>query len=211
MKYEWRKQEKSIYLPKANPQVVEIPKMNYLVLTGKGNPNSELFAQQTSALYALSYDFRMACKKGILGEEPLEYVVYPLEGIWTTGDGSRGETLNKEALEYRIMIRQHSFITQQNLQDSLERLAVKKPNPHYEGVTLEEYQEGTSVQMLHVGSYDQELASFQTMDHYLQENNLKRVNIMERYIHREIYLSDPRKVAADKLKTVLRYQVEKQN
>ncbi|MGM0125108.1 hypothetical protein IGI37_002505 [Enterococcus sp. AZ194] len=208
MKYEWRKEEKIIYLPKTMPQIVEVPTYKYLVLTGKGNPNSELFAQQTAALYALSYDFRMSIKKGLLGDRPMEYVVYPLEGIWTTGDGSKGASLNKDALEYKIMIRQLPFITQENLLDSLERLAIKKPNPHYEGVTLEAYHEGKSVQMLHMGSYDHELESFEKMDAYLQKNHLKRVNIMERYIHREIYLSDPRKVAPEKLKTVLRYQVE---
>lgn len=210
LKYEWRKQEKEIYLPKKTPQQINTPKYNYLILSGKGNPNSELFAQQTAALYAVSYHFRMDIKKGTLGGEPMEYVVYPLEGIWTTGDGSRGETLNKEALEYKLMIRQPSCITQENLQASLEKLAIKKPNPHYEMLALKEYEEGSSVQMLHVGSYDDELDSFKKMDAYLEEHQLARMNIMDRYIHREIYLSDPRKVAPEKLKTVLRYQVEQE-
>lgn len=205
MKHEWRKAEKNIYLPK-QIETIRLPRFKFITLKGEGDPNHPEFAQNVSALYAVAYDLRMSLKKGLLGA-PYEYTVYPLEGVWTTSDGSKNETLNKNALVYQIMIRQPEAITEANVKESILRVQKKKPELPVEAVNYLEYEEGQAVQMVHIGPFDSELATFTKMEAYLKEHQLQRVNIMNDYIHREIYLSDPRRTVPEKLKTVLRYQV----
>ncbi|WP_251865596.1 GyrI-like domain-containing protein [Enterococcus malodoratus] len=206
MKYEWRKEEKQFYLPK-KIEIQTIPKYKFICLTGHGNPNSDLFGEQVAALYALSYALRMKLKKGELGE-PFEYTVYPLEGVWTSETDPGDGPVNKDELIYRIMIRQPDRLTKEDFLAVVEPTFKKKQNSYIKEAEFIEYEEGRVVQMIHLGSYDDEPASFTKMHEFMKENNLHKTTTMGDFIHREIYLSDPRKVDSAKQKTVLRYKLK---
>jgi len=126
MKYEWKKQEKDLYLPKAEPTLITVPKQKFFMIGGKGNPNNEEFAEKTSVLYSLAYAVRMMPKQGYTPEGYFEYTVYPLEGIWDlTEEGRKSDTLNKDELVYTIMIRQPDFVTQEVAERALEIIFCK--------------------------------------------------------------------------------------
>lgn len=201
MKYEWRKVEKSLYGVKASPRVVEVPEQSFIMLDGTGNPNLPGFAEEVSALYALAYAIKMDYKKSQTNQEIQDFTVYPLEGIWQ--QKVQGE-LVKEELIYTIMIAQPSFISKEMVEEALEKVKVKKPNAHYEKIRFETVKEGKCLTMLHLGSFDSEPLSFAKMDAFCKENSLNR-----RFpFHREIYLNNLNRTSPDKLKTILRYQVE---
>ena len=201
MKYEWRKEEKSLYGVKASPKVVEVPEQSFIMLDGTGNPNLPGFAEEVSALYALAYAIKMDYKKSHTNQEIQDFTVYPLEGIWQQKE--QGE-LVKEELIYTIMIAQPSFISKEMVEEALEKVKVKKPNAHYEKIRFETIKEGKCLTMLHLGSFDSEPLSFAKMDAFCKKNSLNR-----RFpFHREIYLNNLNRTSPDKLKTILRYQVE---
>lgn len=206
VKHEWRKAEKLRYFSK-QPTIVELPEIKYLTISGLGNPNESPFQERIQTLYPLAYAIRMALKQGQFGK-PYEYTVYPLEGIWTTTDGSRGETLNKDALSYKIMIRQPDQVTREMFENALATTKSKKSLPLIDQVQFEVVPATRALQMIHVGPFDSEGETFAKMTAYLAENNLTRTTIMGDYQHREIYLSDFRRVASEKLKTLLQYQLE---
>lgn len=201
MKYEWRKAEKSLYGVKASPKVIDVPQQSFIMLDGTGNPNLPGFTEEVSALYALAYAIKMDYKKSHTNQEIQDFTVYPLEGIWQQKE--QGE-LVKEELIYTIMIAQPSFISKEMVKEALEKVKVKKPNPHYEKIRFETVKEGKCLTMLHLGSFDSEPLSFAKMDAFCKENSLNR-----RFpFHREIYLNNLNRTSPDKLKTILRYQVE---
>ncbi len=205
MKHEWRKHEKGLYIPKQKAELIEVPEHKFLMLNGKGNPNDEDFSERIGVLYSLAYDIRMMPRKGYTPEGYFEYTVYPLEGLWDlTEEGRNLDTLDKDELIYTIMIRQPEFVTKEVVDRAFENVRKKKPHPLLDGVTFDTIKDGLSVQILHVGSYDNEAESFQIMKDFISENNLEIVTLK----HREIYLSDARRVEAEKLKTVLRYKVK---
>ncbi len=205
MKYEWRKQEKNLYIPKQKPELVTVPEQQFFMIKGQGNPNEQEFAEKIGVLYSLAYAVRMMPKQGYTPEGYFEYTVYPLEGIWDlTEEGRKLDTLNKDEFVYTIMIRQPDFVTEEIVKRAFEHVEKKKPHPFLQDVTFGTYQDGLSVQMLHVGPYDDEPRSFALMDEFTKNNNLERTSLQ----HREIYLSDFRKVEPAKLKTVLRYKVK---
>jgi hypothetical protein len=205
MKYEWRKEEKNLYIPKQKPELVEVPKQKFFMIKGEGNPNGEEFSERIGVLYSLAYAVRMMPKQGYTPEGYFEYTVYPLEGIWDlTEEGRKLDTLNKDELVYTIMIRQPEFVTKEVVDRAFETVRKKKPHPLLDEVILDTMEDGLSVQMLHVGPYDDEPESFKAMQEFAVNNNLERVSML----HREIYLSDFRKVEPERLKTVLRYMVK---
>jgi hypothetical protein len=204
MKHEWRKHEKDLYMPKQTPELVTVPKQNFFMIKGKGNPNEEDFAERIGVLYSLAYAVRMMPKQGYTPDGYFEYTVYPLEGVWDlTEKGRNSETLDKNELLYTIMIRQPDFVTEEIVERALERVKKKKPHPLLNDVTFDSVEEGQCVQMLHVGSYDDEPQTFEKMNDFLIANHFERACLT----HREIYLSDFRRVEPAKLKTVLRYKV----
>lgn len=208
MKYEWRKQEKDLYIPKQKPEIVTIPEHKFLMIRGKGNPNDQEFAEKIGVLYSMAYAIRMMPRQGYTPNGYFEYTVYPLEGIWDlTTEGRKLEQLNKDELLYTIMIRQPDFVTKEVVGRAFESVEKKKPHPFLKDVTFDTLQDGLTVQMLHVGPYDDEPRSFEVMDEFTKNNNLERASLL----HREIYLSDFRRVAPAKLKTVLRYKVKYRN
>lgn len=199
----WRKAEKAIYQPQKTPATLEIAPQKFLILNNTGNPNRLAFADEIGALYALSYGIKMTNKKRQLAAD---YVVYPLEALWTSPKPKEYGAINKDELRYRLMIRQPDFVTADYFAEILATVSRKKPNDLYQKVTFETLTDGPCVQMLHVGSYDSEAASFIEMQHYLKENQLHQ-RFLGAYHHREIYLSDARKTAPEKQKTILRIGV----
>jgi hypothetical protein len=205
MKYEWKKQAKELYMPKNKPEIVKVPPMKFFMLDGKGNPNSEEFSEAIGILYSLSYAVKMMPKKGVTPEGYFEYTVFPLEGVWDLAPEARGlEVLDKNSLIYTIMIRQPDFVTDEIAQAALESAVKKTKHPMLSKVSFASLEEGMCVQMLHLGSYDNEPGSFAMMEEFCNANNLKRLS----KIHREIYISDARKTPVEKLQTVLRFKVE---
>lgn len=205
MKHEWRKQEKGLYMPKQRPELITVPEQKFIMIEGKGNPNGEEFAEKIGVIYSVAYGIRMMPKQGYTPEGYFEYTVYPLEGLWDLSEkGREFDTLNKDELVYTIMIRQPDFVIGEVFNKALENVRKKKPHKFLQEVRFETIEDGLSVQMLHIGSYDNEPESFQIMKEFIIDNNLEIVSLK----HREIYLSDARKVEPEKLKTVLRYTVK---
>lgn len=205
-KFEWRKQLKELYLPGTDPVTINVPPMKYFTIDGKGNPNGQPFQEHIETLYALSYAIRMMPKKGMTPEGYYEYTVFPLEGHWDLDEeGRKKDYLDKNHLVYKLMIRQPDFVTEELFQYALDAVKKKKPDLDADQVHFETITEGLCVQAMHLGSYDDEWKTFERMEAYCAENHLKRAE----KTHKEIYISDPRKTAPEKLKTVLRFKVEK--
>ncbi|WP_238357725.1 GyrI-like domain-containing protein [Cohnella zeiphila] len=201
-KIDYKKNDKPFYMPKTQPEIVEVPKMPFFMVSGSGDPNGEEFARATEALYSLSYAVKMSYKSDDVPEGYYEYTVFPLEGVWDLLDRSKPAT-DKSNFKYTIMIRQPDFLTEERFERFLEQTKKKKSNPFLEKVRFEEMSDGWSCQMMHLGSFDDEPDSFARMEAYCTENGYIRAS----KIHREIYLSDPRKTEQTKLKTVLRFPV----
>jgi hypothetical protein len=208
MKHEWRKHEKAFYQPKKKPELLTIPAFNFASIRGEGNPNSPEFSECISALYSISYAVKMGLKKAESKPKGyVDYTVYPLEGVWDVKEEVKENgdyVLNKDDLIFNLMIRQPSFVNQELFEEFLTVTKKKKPNPLLEDLKLETITDGKCVQMMHIGSYDDEPVSFAEMEAFAKEQGLKRID----KTHREIYLSDFRRVPTEKLKTVLRFWVE---
>jgi hypothetical protein len=206
MKFEWKKQEKNLYLPDEYPTLITIPPQKFIVVGGEGNPNEGAFAERVGVLFSLSYAVRMMPKQGYVPERYFEYTVYPLEGVWDLSDvGKQSDALDKNELVYRIMIRQPEFVTPDVFERALDIVGRKTGHPLLGDVSFETLEDGLSVQMMHVGPYDDESRSFTLMKRFIGENQLRLVTRQ----HREIYLQDARKTEKERLKTVLRYRVER--
>lgn len=201
MKHEWKKQEKEFYGAKKSPVLVTVPAQNYIMISGKGNPNDIDFSNRVSALYSLAYAVKMAYKATAIQNEFHDFAVYPLEGIWQKAEGTE---LIKENLEYTIMIRQPDFICEDMVKSALERVKVKKPNPMFDEVRFGTMQDGTCVEILHIGPFDDEPISYAKMEQFALSNGLERT----KSCHREIYLNNANQVEKSKLKTILRYTVK---
>lgn len=198
MKHEWKKQEKELYGVKAKPVILDVPSQKFIMISSRGNPNDLAFSDKVGALYSLAYAVKMGYKSAPTSSEISDFTVYPLEGIWRLAEGAE---LVKENLEYTIMIRQPDFITKEMVEKALEKIRIKKPNPLYEDIRFDAMTDGKSVQILHAGSFDDEPASFEKMDQFLQAQGLERFE----GCHREIYLNNANRTEKSKLKTILRY------
>ncbi len=202
MKYEWKKNEKNLYGVKQKPQLIEIPSAYYIMIKGEGNPNESDFSNRVSALYSLAYGIKMLFKN--MEKEELEYsdfTVFPLEGIWEKSDD---EEFDKNKLKYTIMIKQPYFITKEIFELAFEKVKKKKPNELYDEVSFDCIESKKAIQILHIGSFDTEIESFEKLDNFAIEMNLER----SEKLHTEIYLNNKNRTAEDKLKTILRYNVK---
>lgn len=207
MKHEWKKNEKVFYLPKKQPELITIPKFNFFTVKGKGDPNDSSFLEYIAVLYSLSYAVKMSPKQGIAPKDYFEYTVYPLEGVWDydeTAKKSVDSKLDKNQFIFNLMIRQPDFVTVAFAKEIIDITKKKKPHELLDKVVFENIEERESIQMLHTGTYDSEPESFKLMEQFTAKMKKKR----SARNHREIYLSDARKTAPEKLKTVLRFQVE---
>jgi hypothetical protein len=205
MKHEWRKKEKAVYLPKKKPKIIDIPEYQFVTIEGEGNPNSSWFSEYIGVLYSISYAIKMTLKKEATFEGYQDYTVYPLESVWDINEAAKQNfegKINKDDLVFKLMIRQPNFVDKAFFDKMLELTKKKKPHELLEKVKFEKITDGKCIQMMHIGSYDDEPASFEIMETFAEEENLTRLS----KVHREIYLSDFRKVPAEKLKTVLRFK-----
>ncbi len=202
-KVDLKKDLKHLYSPPASFSLVDVPPLRYLMADGHGDPNSAPeYAQAVQALYAVAYKLKFLSKN----QTGQDYVVMPLEGLWWAADMSAFTTAHdKTAWDWTMMILQPDWITQEMLEDVAGQLARQKALPALPRVRLETYHEGLAVQILHIGSYEEEAPVLQRLHReYLPENRLEPAGK-----HHEIYLGDPRKVVPEKLKTVLRQPVRR--
>ena len=202
---DFKKDFKELYQPKATPFIIEVPEMTFIAIDGKGNPNTSAeYTAAIEALYGLSYAIKMSNKS------ILEYVVPPLEGFWSAaGDFKDGKSPvdNKDSFVWTALIRQPDFVTKEIFEVAKASLAKKKPNLNTSKARLEKITEGLCVQVIHIGSYDNEPATIAAMEQYAIESGYA-IDINEARRHHEIYISDPRKVAPEKLKTVIRHPIK---
>ncbi|MFC5528317.1 GyrI-like domain-containing protein [Cohnella yongneupensis] len=203
-KIDYKKDFKQLYMPKILPEIVEVPSISFIMVSGSGNPNGEDFAKATEAIYSVSYAVKMSYKADDVPTGYYEYTVFPLEGVWDLLDRTKPAT-DKNNYKYTIMIRQPDFLTEKLFERFLEQSKRKRPNPFLEKVRYETVADELSCQMMHIGSFESEPESFARMEEFCSEHGFIRAS----KIHREIYLSDPRKTEPEKLRTVLRFQVKK--
>lgn len=201
-KIDYKRDMKELYLPKTTPAFIEVPPISYITVTGEGDPNGEGFARACEALYSLTYAVKMSYKSTMVPDGYYEYTVFPLEGVWGLIDTSKPVT-DKSNYKYEIMIRQPDFLTNDLFEHFFTVTIKKKPNPYLKRASFKTITEGLCCQMLHLGSYDDEPASFALMEKYCTDNGCRRSSLH----HREIYLTNPQKTEPKKLKTVLRFQM----
>ncbi len=205
-KIDYKKDEKAFYLPPAKPVRITIPKMKFFMISGTGDPNtSEAFSNALQALYSLSYAIKMSPKSGTAPEGYRDFAVYPLEGVWDMDDRATDFVkLDKNLFRYTLMMRQPDFVSEDYALATIAAVQQKKGLPLLSEVKFGEIEEKDCVQIMHIGPFDDEPASFNKMAAFLAENGLSRTETA----HREIYLSDFRRTAPEKLKTVLRWKVQ---
>ena len=209
MAFDYKKEYKEFYMPKNKPSIVEIPKMNYIAVRGKGNPNDEEgeYKKTIGLLYGIAFTIKMSYKGTHKIDGYFEYVVPPLEGFWWQ-DGRVGIDYNqKEELNFISIIRLPDFVTKKDFDWAIEE-ATKKKKQDFSKVEFLTYDEGICVQCMHVGSYDNEPTTVEIMHKYMEENGYV-LDITDKRFHHEIYLSDPRKCDVSKLKTVIRHPIKK--
>ena len=209
MAFDFRKEFKEFYMPKSKPVIVNVPKANYSAVRGKGNPNEEggEYQQAVSILYAIAYTLKMSCKSDYKIEGFFEYVVPPLEGFWWQ-DGVEGCDYSiKSEFHWISVIRLPDFVTKKDFKWAVETASAKKKMDcsKAEFLTVEE---GLCVQVMHQGSFDEEPATVAIMDKYIDDNGYRN-DFNNVRLHHEIYMSDARKVAPEKWKTVIRHPIIK--
>ena len=209
MPFDFKKEYKEFYLPPAKPGIVDIPKMNYIAVRGKGDPNEEDGAYQSALeqLYGVAYTIKMSKKGEHRIEGYFDYVVPPLEGFWVQ-EGSEGmDYSRKSELCWISVIRLPDFVTPGDVEWAKAEAAVKKKKD-FSPVEFFTVIEGLCVQCMHIGSYDSEPGTVDMMHSFAAEQGFLP-DLSDTRLHHEIYLSDPRKTAADKLKTVVRHPIKK--
>ena len=209
MAFDYKKEYKEFYMPKNKPNIIEIPKMNYIAVRGKGNPNDENseYKQTIGLLYSIAFTIKMSYKTSHKIEGYFEYVVPPLEGFWWQ-NGIEGLDYNrKEDMEFISMIRLPDFVTKEEFDWAISE-ATNKKKQDFSKVEYLTYDEGLCVQCMHIGSYDNEPATIEMMKSYAEENGYE-IDITDNRFHHEIYLSDPRRCDESRLKTVIRHPIRK--
>ena len=209
MPFDYKKEYKEFYLPKAVPQLVSLPPMQYLAVRGKGDPNEEggAYQQAIGLLYGVAYTLKMCRKAGYEIDGYFDYVVPPLEGFWYQEGADGVDFAHKDAFCWISVIRVPDFVTRADFDWAVAE-ATRKKKQDFSAVEFLTVDEGLCVQMLHVGAYDDEPASVARMDAFLAQNNCVN-DFSAARMHHEIYLSDPRKTPPEKRKTVLRHPVRR--
>lgn len=209
MAFDFKKEYKEFYMPKNTPEIVTVPKANYIAVRGKGNPNEEggAYQQAVGILYAVAYTLKMSYKSDYKIEGFFEYVVPPLEGFWWQ-EGIEGMDYGrKEQFHWISVLRLPDFVTKKDFEWAVETAAKKKKLD----CSLAEFltiDEGLCVQIMHHGPFDDEPATVALMDQYLHENGYVN-DISNERLHHEIYMSDARKVPPEKWRTVIRHPIRK--
>ena len=209
MAFDFKKEYKEFYMPKGRPEIVDVPKANYIAVRGKGDPNEEggAYKAAVGVLYAVAYTLKMSYKTDHKIEGFFDYVVPPLEGFWWQ-DGVCGvDYSRKSEFNWISVIRLPDFITKEDL-DWAIRTASEKKKLDCSAAEFLTVEEGLCVQIMHIGSYDDEPESVALMDSFIRQNGYEN-DLNKSRLHHEIYLSDARKTAPDKLKTVIRHPIRK--
>ena len=209
MAFDFKKEYREFYLPKNKPGIVTIPSANYIAVRGTGDPNEEggAYKQVIGILYAVAYTLKMSYKTDYQIEGFYQYVVPPLEGFWRQ-DGIEGVDYgNKASFHWISVIRLPDFITKESFQWAVET-ATKKKGMDCSPAEFMTIDEGLCVQIMHHGPYDDEPATVALMDEFLAEHGYVN-DFNETRLHHEIYMSDARKVAPEKLKTVIRHPIRR--
>lgn len=209
MAFDFKKAYKEFYMPKCKPEIVNVPKANYIAIRGMGDPNEEggAYQQAISVLYAVAYTLKMSYKTDYKMDGFFEYVVPPLEGFWWQENTEGVDYSDKSAFHWISLIRLPDFVTKKDFEWAVEA-ASKKKKLDCSGAEFLTINEGLCVQIMHQGSFDSEPETVSLMDAFLAQNGY--VNDFSRdRLHHEIYLSDARKVPPEKWKTVIRHPIRK--
>lgn len=209
MAFDFKKEYKEFYMPKNKPEIVTVPKANYIAVRWKGNPNEidGAYQQAISILYAVAYTLKMSYKTEHKIEGFFEYVVPPLEGFWWQDNVDGIDYADKAAFNWISVIRLPEFIAKKDFEWAVETASEKKKLDcsSAEFLTVDE---GLCVQIMHIGAFDDEPQTVALMDEYIAQNGYEN-DIIESRLHHEIYLSDARKVAPEKWKTVIRHPIKR--
>lgn len=209
MAFDFKKEYKEFYMPKNKPEIVDVPKMNYIAVRGKGDPNEEggEYKRAVGILYAVAYTLKMSYKSDYHIEGFFEYVVPPLEGFWWQEGVDGINYSDKSTFHWISVIRLPDFVTKKDFDWAVETASRKKKMDcsAAEYLTVEE---GLCVQIMHHGSFDEEPETVALMDAYLAGKGYAN-DINDKRLHHEIYMSDARKVAPEKWKTVIRHPIKK--
>lgn len=208
MAFDFKKEYKDLYMPNVAPSIVTVPKANYIAVRGKGNPNIEggEYKKSIELLYAIAYTIKMSHKGEHKIKGYFEYVVPPLEGFWWQEGGGNIDYSNKDGFNFISIIRLPDFVTKADFEWAIDD-ATKKKKTDFSKVEFLTYDEGVCVQCMHIGSYDDEPQTIAMMHDFASDNGYQ-LDINEKRYHHEIYLSDPRRVAIDKLKTIVRHPIK---
>ena len=209
MAFDFKKEYKEFYLPDKKPSVVLVPKMNYLAVRGQGDPNQKdgKYKQAIGLLYGIAFTIKMSKKGGHQIDGYFDYVVPPLEGFWWQPGVTGIDYAHKEDFRWISVIRLPDFVTKADFNWAVDE-ATKKKKTDFSKVEYMTYDEGLCVQCMHIGSYDDEPKTVALMHEYMKRQGYA-LDITDQRLHHEIYLSDARKVAPEKLKTVIRHPVRK--
>ena len=209
MAFDFKKEYKEFYVPPNKPAIIEVPKMNFLAVQGKGNPNEENgeYANALNLLYGMAYTLKMSYKGTYKIDGYFEYVVPPLEGLWWQEGINGVDYTKKETFNWISLIRLPEFVTKKDFDWAIEE-ATNKKKMDFSCVEYFAYSEGLCVQCMHLGPYDDEPATIEAMNLYAKEQGYI-VDLNENRFHHEIYLGDPRKTEPAKLKTVIRHPIKK--
>ncbi len=208
MAFDFKKEYKEFYMPKNKPEIVNVPPANYIAVKGKGDPNETggAYQQAMSILYSVAYTLKMSYKTDYKIDGFFEYVVPPLEGFWWQ-EGTDGVNFtDKSAFHWISVIRLPDFVTKKDFEWAVET-ATKKKKLDCSSAEFLNIDEGLCVQMMHLGPFDDEPASIALMDEYLAENGYIN-DLSSTRLHHEIYMSDARRVAPEKWKTVIRHPIK---
>lgn len=209
MAFDFKKEYKEFYMPKNKPEIIDVPKANYIAVRGNGNPNEEggAYQQAISVLYAVGYTLKMSYKTDYKIEGFFEYVVPPLEGFWWQDNVEGVDYGNKDSFGWISVLRLPDFVTEKDFAWAVET-AAKKKKIDCSSAEFLPVEEGLCVQIMHLGSFDDEPATVAIMDAFIEECGYEN-DINDKRLHHEIYLSDARKVAPEKWKTLIRHPVKK--
>ena len=208
MAFDYKKEYREYYMPPKTPTIISVPSMNYIAVRGQGDPNIEggEYKQSIDLLYGIAFTIKMSKKSSKQIEGYFDYVVPPLEGFWGQ-EGIQGiDYSQKENFKWISLIRVPDFVSKNDFDWAIEE-ATSKKKTDFSKVEFLTYDEGLCVQCMHIGSYDDEPATVQLMHEYMEQEG-HSLDITENRFHHEIYLSDARRVAPDKLKTVIRHPIK---
>ena len=208
MAFDFKKEYKEFYMPKNKPSILTVPPMNYIAVRGHGDPNQEggEYKLAIGLLYGIAFTIKMSKKGNHQMKGYYDYVVPPLEGFWCQDGISGADYAHKEDFNWISVIRLPDYVTKADFDWAVEE-AGKKKKQDFSKVEFLNYDDGLCVQCMHIGSYDDEPATVQIMHEYMEAQGYD-LDITDRRLHHEIYLSDARKVIPEKLKTVIRHPIK---